>query len=335
LPLAFLALLVVPSPSRAQITYDPTYSSYFVTGDATINTDLGFSNVFVGKDNATSFATLPGPFTVTIADGANVGGSDTPLPDGNVYDGVSVFGNNAINMTGGSASAVFSYNTSTVNLAGGFVDYLGGTDTSSVTLSGDTLVGHTVFAGGASHVRVNDGFIKDGLETYDASTVDIRGGTIRTTEDFTGLLIGGTSTVNFYGGDVEQISVIYDRGHLNLLGGTLPRGIYQWDDTTLVRVGGRSLDFFGPSAGTDPNTEEAGTYWNLAWTQASGAAVNVRYFDLGGSVTDAAPQGVIFVTAAPEPDDLSLAVGGFLASCVLSNARRGRAVHSSRRMPVR
>jgi hypothetical protein len=274
--------------------------------------------------------------TLTIADGANVAGADTPLPDGNVYDGVSVFGSNAINMTGGSASNVVSYDTSTVNLTGGIVDNLIGADTSSVTLSGDTLVGHTVFAGGASHVRVNDGFIKDGLETYEASTVDIRGGTIRTTENpLSSLFVSGTSTVNFYGGDVTNISIIDDRGHLNLLGGTLPRGIYQWSDTTLGRVVGRALGFSGPTAGHDPNTFEEGTYWNLAWTQASGAAVNVRYFDLGGSVTDAAPQGVIFVTAAPEPDDLSLAVAGLLASCVLSQARRGRAVHSLRRMPVR
>jgi hypothetical protein len=61
LPLVSLAAVVLAAlapATHAQITFDAANNAYFVTGDATIDTDISGNDVFVGKDNATDFTTL-------------------------------------------------------------------------------------------------------------------------------------------------------------------------------------------------------------------------------------------------------------------------------------
>jgi len=183
------------APAAAQIsgayTFDSAARTYFVQGNATINGDLtlnpatkkpysdGLGNdVFIGKDNASSFKTLSGAHTVNIVAPANVdiynNGGD---PDGSAsmgsYNGITVFGQNTVNMTGGFSTFITATDTSTVNLNGGSVDWASGGNTSLLNISKGTF--------GYAYA-------------YASTTVNISGG------NFFGFVQGSGGTINLSGG---------------------------------------------------------------------------------------------------------------------------------------
>lgn len=144
-PLTLSAALAVAAlttfcarPVAAQFELKDT--AYYVTGDYTLSADVTGFDVLVGKD-PTTLNTLPGPITLTVAEGAVVTtGPGVPGPDFTSYRALSVFDGHRVNITGGTASLVEAY--------------------------------------GGSRVRVSGGTISDFINTYDASTVDVSGGDI-------------------------------------------------------------------------------------------------------------------------------------------------------------
>src|SRR5262249_30193419 len=127
--LVTLVLVLFVRPVHAQISgnyvYDSSKHAYFVHGDTTVDGSIAGNDVFVGKDNASSFTTLDPspPITLSVI---NAGAMDyyqyypgTLYPDGNHYFGLNLFGHNKVNITSGGADQVFTRDASTLNITGG------------------------------------------------------------------------------------------------------------------------------------------------------------------------------------------------------------------------
>ena len=153
-------LFALTAVAHAQIsggyTYDVVHRAYFISGDTTVSGDLNNpagNEVFVGKDNATSFTTLtptpPITLTLTGADdgssGANTNGfgNNYPVgdPSGKNYHGVNVFGGNKVNVRGGYVSDAYFYDASTSDISGGSLGIVYDHNNSVVNISGGSIVG--------------------------------------------------------------------------------------------------------------------------------------------------------------------------------------------------
>ena len=186
-------------PAKAQITYDAAHRVYFVTGDATINTDVSGNDVYVGIDNATSFKTLSGPITLTVADGATVtsfGGVAYPVGGNNPYTyiGLYVFGNNRVNITGGSVRIAFSLGNTpadaTLSISGGTVNNAYSFNTTSI--SGGRVNDAKFYAD--SMTSISGGSIGE-LYGFDNSVINITGGTFDTNT----IRLYKNTVANFFG----------------------------------------------------------------------------------------------------------------------------------------
>lgn len=197
-PLALAVILVASVSAQAQINFDAANSSYFVVGGTNnqINTNYGFNNVFVGKNNLASFTTLPGTISLTIGTGASINGKNTLAPNGSTYYGVNVFGSHQVNMTGGFVSRNYGYDNSTVNISGGQTVFASGFNNSAFNLTAGTVSSAAGF--GNSLFSISGGTVFRAT-LNEQSTFNVSGGSVG--------IVGfyGTSTLNLVGSNFTVV----------------------------------------------------------------------------------------------------------------------------------
>lgn len=234
--------LIATAPAHAQVdgsfTYDSTNSAYFVTGDASITGDISDKDVFVGKDNATGFNTLTGPFTLTVGsalDGTTSAvitssGNDYPIgaPNTGYYFGLNTFGSNSTNIAGGYVFYSRGFDTSTTTVSNSTVSFVQGQDNSAVNiLSGDI---HYAEGFGSATISIFGGSVSNAVG-YQNSAVSIFGGTVHDARAYE------NSTINMTGGTISQTFFAGDTSTANVSGGLFNGGIVLFSDTTLNLTG--------------------------------------------------------------------------------------------------
>lgn len=251
------------------------HSQVFVTSDTTINYDVGYNGVFVGKDNATNFTTLPGTVTLTVEDGAVLYGGN--LIKGNYYQGLHVFGNNRADINGGLLAYADGYNTSTVNISGGNVTGLAtGYNSSTVNITGGTI--HVLVASNSSTFNVSGG---SGMDLFGVNT----------------------SIFNLIGGNIATHTIrLFDNSVLNIFGSGLAAALTgtgsdldgSYTDYTLSGTlqGGQSID--GVSL-----YEYSGNLGLGDPTQGGSNTGNVRFFVTSVSTPEPPSLTLLALTAFP------------------------------------
>lgn len=309
----------------------------FVTSDTNINTNVSGKDIFVGKDNLNDFNTLPGTLTLTVADGANIGGVGTDA-DGQPYFGLNVFGMHRTNITGGSIIEVNSRDMSTVNISGGVVgNEAYGRDSSTINISGGNVNSADGFD--SSTINIVDGIVNH-VAGFNTTTINISGGTVKNR------VVGNSlSTINISGGGVNYIQGTGD-SVFNITGGdfdisgqpgvTLGGYVFRILDNSVVNVYGTNLSFTPTGAGSDLTGSYMG--YLLSGTLANGQSISGLHcldYDGGRLFGDPSlgannPGNVRFFNgpASPEPSSLALvglAVLPMIGACV----RRKVSVKSS------
>ena len=247
---AALTAVLVPCAAHAQFsgntTYDAVKKAYFVTGDATLSGDVTGNDIFVGKDDATNFATQPGSYTLDIVAGAITTSVGNTYPDGFYYAGVNVFGGHKIAMSGGSVVRIGAFNggtinisggnvtssaacvnASTINISGGDVNHASSLNTSTVNISG----GNVTSAGSTDTGTLNiSGGNVGSVQANGLVPVNISGGNVNEAHanTFSGINISGGSVFRAYGESDSAFTVS---------GGTVTEGIYLLGTSTVDFVG--------------------------------------------------------------------------------------------------
>ena len=300
--------------ARAQIIYDAANRAYFVTSDATIKTDVSGNEVFVGKDNATNFSTLPGPITLNVTIGAIITGfGNNAYPDQGYYNGLNVFGDNFANISGGAMERVLGYNASSVNISGGTMRNVLGYNASALKISGGTM--RIVNGHDTSAVKITGGTVNSYVEGYETSAVKISGGTVKAVSgrDASSVSISGGTVYDAYGYSASSVGIsggmlnnVYGSAAsaLNISGGTVSGNVVSQGACAVNISGGRmgriyelggTLNLYGSGfarTGISPGNYLgiAGTFSTLTGILLDGAALNVPFFladgvtytDLGG-----------------------------------------------------
>ncbi|MBC8142057.1 MAG: hypothetical protein H7Y38_11525 [Armatimonadetes bacterium] len=195
--IALAATIVVAStiltPAHAQLI--KSGEAYYMTGDFTLKTKVINNEIFVGKD--TTFKTLPGTMTLTLASGVIVLEDKSPkgtyqVQVGDSYFGVNVFGKHRVDAPRASISIIASYDASTVNLGGGPYYNINSWNNSTINLSNASVF--AIFARNASTLNLGGGTI-DYASGNDKSKTNISGGTFP--NGF--ILEDPTATANFVG----------------------------------------------------------------------------------------------------------------------------------------
>ena len=328
-----LGIFLLIAPANAQISgdysYDSLHHAYFVTGDTTIDGDISGNEVFVGKDNASSFATLSPtpPITVSVmgaadgAGGANITYFENAYPAGNpkpvYYYGLNVFGANNVIVSGGHVDELYGYDASRTTINGGSVNQVYTSGTSEIALSGGAALG--VYGGGSGTINISGGTVFDAVLNFDSSTTNISGGTVNDTES------RSASVVNISGGDVsaafsEDASAIhisggsvteadsFDRSRVTIDGGNVTRlfafdssaftigggvvgseGIYLFDNS-LLRLTGANLAL---SSAMETGADLYGdfTRYRLSGSLADGSPLDATLFDYDDDGYDIAGGG--------------------------------------------
>jgi len=212
--LTALTAIALASTARAQFggntTYDAAKNAYFVNGSAILSSNVSGNNIFVGKDDATNFATQTGSYTLGISAGATTTGKYNSYPDGKFYNGVNVFGNHNVAISGGDVSVVAGHDDSTTGISGGSIVAISGYNASTTNISGGYM--YYDYGYNTNVTNISGGTVSQ-AEIYNSSTLNIRGGTVdyafgfdTTTTNMSGgsiskyiLLTSTTSTVNFVG----------------------------------------------------------------------------------------------------------------------------------------
>jgi hypothetical protein len=210
--------VLFPYAVHAQITYDATNHAYFVTSDATINTDITANDVFVGKNNATDFNTFTGPVTLTVTDGADTNWYGNTYPIGatgpKFYTGINVFGDNSVHIAGGSVRELGGYDNSATTITGGNLDSFYFMNNSNVTIN-DGLISN-IYMYDRSACTINGGELFRGVAGTDNSHILITGGTVF------GIVSSGNSIIDITGGAVTYTDNY--GGNINISGGTVAVG---------------------------------------------------------------------------------------------------------------
>ena len=190
-------------------------STYYYTGAATINTDLGNNNIVIGRSpgnppgptNDINLGTMPETaYAVTVVDGAKLNYNSTG------YSGV--FNRNTLNLQGGIVNFIRSFDNSIVNVSGGQGGYPG---------SGSASFSITSFD--SSTVNFNGATYCNQISAQDSATINVNGG------NSNGSLLyvtgGYHATINVNAGaDVEQAAAVLGAS-LNYNGGKTHEVIIQ------------------------------------------------------------------------------------------------------------
>jgi hypothetical protein len=215
---ALLALVALPParPAQAQISgnfaYDSSHFAYFVHGDTTVNGDISGNEVFLGKDNASSFKTLNTQSTLSVTDGALMTQHGNWYPNGKYQLGLNVFGKNKANIAGGQMSYANGYDASTINISGGTMTEVDGDGKSTVNITGGNLLRAKV----------------SGTLTNSSSTFNISGGSVG------GVEVYGTSLVNISGGSLGDVYCLGE-STVNLSGGSAGAALAFGSDTFIAK----------------------------------------------------------------------------------------------------
>jgi hypothetical protein len=310
-----------PHPAQAQISgdyaYDSTKFAYFIHGDTTVNGDIrgtSGNDVFVGKDNATTFATLnpATPINLSVTTGAIITGHGNASPDGNFYAGLHLFGKSKTNIAGGEVFKAIGHDTSTINLSGGSLNFAEVHDASTININGGTL-NTFVDSFNTSTINLSSGGGNQfsGATSHDASTITITGGSIgsataRNTSTFD--ISGGTihsvnsrdtSKVIMTNGSVD-VAASLDTSTFTISGGTVTNVTQSHNSSTFTISGGNIAAANSLEAST-PNITGGSVGLTLGYNTSilnlSGGSITsgiLRAFDL--NVTNLLGSGLSFAS---------------------------------------
>lgn len=197
-----LALALFTGFARAQEStwsYDANAHAFFVTGTVTFDSNytpggaMEFygNELFLGKDNATDFNTIPGQFTLTLTGGFFLfnGYGQHTYPDGHKYENVHVFGNHILNVD--SYAQMFNvtfHDSGTLNMTDGKVELtVGMKGTSVANISGGWV--RKMFSVNSATTNISHGFVSL-PSIYENSVLNITGGAMSRIEAY------DNSTVN-------------------------------------------------------------------------------------------------------------------------------------------
>jgi hypothetical protein len=265
-----------------------------------------------------------------------------------IVAGVATYDKSQAMVSDGAVNMLESHDKSNVSIVAGKVVQTEAADSSTLQISGSALV-NAITSHDKSSVTITGGVIGNAT-ALDSSVLSIKGGMIGSVQggDTSSLALAGGSdiavvdisdgTVNLATagfGSVFNITGGYVGGIINLggakvnIGGSAIIGsdtIYQYSDDATVDFFGRSLLFSDPTAVSLPNGL-SGVFYDVVWTRPDGQAVDTHYFDVNGSLSDAAPQGIVFTYQAsvvPEPGVAGLSLCLLLFGASMLRRRRHR-----------
>jgi hypothetical protein len=259
-----LAMAGTVRPAFAN-NYYPAYDAYFINNTASsLGTNISGNDVFVGKNNPTSFTTVTTPVTYNI-DTANAditSGPDESYPTSPfLYIGLNSFGSSIVNISNGSVEYAEAWDTSNINISGGTLSQgIVGANNSTIDVTGGS-VGNSLVLQDSSTANIAGGNVNT-VEADTGATVNISGGGVTQVDDFGGVTnaTGGSVNVILGGGNISGSATVGEDhvegsdNTLNVTGGSLGYFFDQGIDSTVNISGGTETALNENDMGGDDGT---------------------------------------------------------------------------------